>query len=594
MKKSKTLAVCIYFYRHAIRLKPTYIVLLSGYILQMAFAPFINIIVPKYIIDELMGKQSVWKIIFLVAIILVGNFLFEIAKNLLNENRLKCEDWFEKHFTMEMSRKAMQMSFEHTESADAMDASQKADTGMSWYSGGISGLSDCMMAIVSSVITFLGIAAVIFTISPWLILITLIGVIINAYVTGKVNKAWIGYFNKLPAINKFYGYIYQRITNKRYAKEIRLYNTKDMISKKAYDNAVDLTILQNELAREQTRWSMIGTLVSVLSYVLTYGYLGVMAINGDLSVANFVMCITAIDIFSNSCLSRTIINLQEIIKKADFMKAYIDYMDYKDVIDDGTKLPEQADNYTIEFKNVSFKYPQMEEYTLKNVNITIQGGEHLSVVGENGAGKTTFIKLLCRLYDVTEGTILLNGVDIREYQYDEYIKLLSVVFQDFKLLSLSLKENVEMGLPGVEKNNLNALYKTSGIQDLVDKLDKHDDTVLYKEFDNTGIEPSGGESQKIAIARALYKDSPIVVLDEPTAALDPLAEYEIYKRFDSLIGGKTAVYISHRLSSCKFCDKIAVFAEKTIKEYGTHNDLLHLNDGLYAKMYQAQAKYYNV
>ena len=222
-----------------------------------------------------------------------------------------------------------------------------------------------------------------------------------------------------------------------------------------------------------------------------------------------------------------------------------------------------------------------------------RSGEHLSVVGLNGAGKTTFVKLLCRLYDPTDGEILLDGVNIKEYDYSEYMNIFSPVFQDFRLFAFSIKENIVLGNLNDDKDKVDGIIDQVGLKDKVDSLEKGSDTMLFKSFDENGIEPSGGEQQKMAIARALYKKAPVVILDEPTAALDPVAEYDIYRNFDTLVGGKTAIYISHRLSSCKFCDRIAVFSEGKIKEYGTHEELVKIDGGVYSEMFRAQARYYS-
>ncbi len=242
--------------------------------------------------------------------------------------------------------------------------------------------------------------------------------------------------------------------------------------------------------------------------------------------------------------------------------------------------------YQIEFRDVSFRYPDTDTDVLHHVNLTFQVGSRLAVVGQNGSGKTTFIKLLCRLYDPTEGQILLNGIDIRKYSYAEYMDIFSVVFQDYKLFPLPLGQNVGCA---VDYDRLRAA------QCLADAgfPEKYDlDTVLYKVLDESGVEISGGEAQKAAIARALYKDAPFIILDEPTAALDPIAEAEIYEKFDRIVTDKTAVYISHRLSSCKFCDQIAVFDGGTIMQLGTHAQLLAEEGGKYHALWTAQAQYY--
>lgn len=245
--------------------------------------------------------------------------------------------------------------------------------------------------------------------------------------------------------------------------------------------------------------------------------------------------------------------------------------------------------YEVEFRNVSFKYPGAENWSLRNLSMKFRVGERLAIVGENGSGKTTFIKLLCRLYDPQEGVILLNGIDIRKYNYRNYMSIFSVVFQDFQLLSQPLGANVA-GSSHYDRERVIKALVDAGFGERLEKMGL--DTYLYRDFAEDGIDVSGGEAQKIAIARALYKDAPFIILDEPTAALDPIAEAEIYSKFNDIAGDKTAVYISHRLSSCKFCDEIAVFQDGRIVQQGTHEALLAQEDGQYARLWNAQAQYY--
>lgn len=228
---------------------------------------------------------------------------------------------------------------------------------------------------------------------------------------------------------------------------------------------------------------------------------------------------------------------------------------------------------------------------LKNVSMKFEIGKRLAVVGMNGSGKTTFIMLLCRLYDPTEGEILLNGIDIRKYNYREYMDIFSVVFQDFKLLPQKLGENVA-GRVSYDRELATDCLEKAGFGDRLEKLKDGIDTYLYKDSSKDGVNISGGEAQKIAIARALYKDAPFIILDEPTAALDPIAEAEIYSKFDEIVGDKTAIYISHRLSSCKFCDEILVFDQGSVIQQGTHSELVSNTTGKYHELWNAQAQYY--
>lgn len=275
-----------------------------------------------------------------------------------------------------------------------------------------------------------------------------------------------------------------------------------------------------------------------------------------------------------------------------FLRLAFEFLDLPNPMYQGSLTTEKRSDrqYQVEFRDVSFRYPGSDAWALRHVNVSFRVGSRLAVVGPNGSGKTTFIKLLCRLYDPTEGEILLNGIDIRKYRYDDYIALFSVVFQDFRLPSLRLGENVA-GAVQYDREKAKRCLADAGFELRPDKLPQGLDTYLYKDMEE-GVNLSGGEAQKAAIARALYKDAPFLILDEPTASLDPIAEAEIYEKFNAIAGDRTAVYISHRLSSCKFCDAIAVFDHGAIVQTGTHAALAADEAGLYHTLWQAQAQYY--
>lgn len=276
-----------------------------------------------------------------------------------------------------------------------------------------------------------------------------------------------------------------------------------------------------------------------------------------------------------------------------FLATYLEYFDVpNDMYQGSLSVEKRSDKrYDIEFRDVSFRYPGSEDYALKHISLKLKVGERLAVVGMNGSGKTTFIKLLCRLYDPTQGDIFMNDFNIRKYDYRQYLDLFSVVFQDYKLLSVSLGSNVSSSAQW-DTDKAESLLEEVGFGERYRGLPKKLETPLYKDFDEDGINVSGGEAQKIALARALYKDAPFIILDEPTAALDPVAEAEIYAKFDKIVGDKTAIYISHRLSSCRFCDKIAVFHQGQIVQVGTHEELLADKEGKYHQLWTAQAQYY--
>ena len=282
----------------------------------------------------------------------------------------------------------------------------------------------------------------------------------------------------------------------------------------------------------------------------------------------------------------------ELRVNAGFVEEIFNFLDLPNNMYQGSLTTEKRRDrkYNVEFQNVSFRYPDSESWALKNVSVAFEVGSKLAVVGENGSGNSTFLKLLCRLYDPQEGEILLNGVNIKKYRYEEYMAIFSVVFQDFCLLSHQLGQNVA-GSCDVDEARAAKCLEDAGFGDRLEELPEGLDTWLFKDFDEEGIEISGGERQKIAIARALYKDAPFIILDEPTASLDPVAEAEIYRKFDEIVGNRTAIYISHRLSSCRFCREIMVFEDGSIIQRGNHEELLGI-EGKYRELWEAQAKYY--
>jgi len=306
------------------------------------------------------------------------------------------------------------------------------------------------------------------------------------------------------------------------------------------------------------------------------------------SISQYVGAVTAL----SGNLTMLFSSITKLRSNAEFLKRTFDFLDIPNSMYQGSLTTEKrADRkYEVEFRNVSFKYPGTDDWALRHVNIKFEIGKRLAVVGENGSGKTTFIKLLCRLYDPQEGEILLNGIDIRKYGYRDYLDIFSVVFQDYQLLSQPLGANVA-GSAEYDRARVLKALNDAGFGERLKTLPDGLDTQLYNEYSEEGVEISGGEAQKIAIARALYKNSPFLILDEPTAALDPIAEAEIYAQLNQIVDDRTAIYISHRLSSCRFCDEIIVFDHGQIVQRGTHDSLV-VKDGKYSQLWNAQAQYY--
>ncbi len=409
-------------------------------------------------------------------------------------------------------------------------------------------------------------------------------------VASKINKSYLEANEKYAELDRiFYSFI-DILGDYKTGKEIRLYKEQSLIDNIATqkiltDGEITLRKISMRTAKSSSFIAILGALVGFGVY-LFIGVKGLFELFGIGSLVlycgSFMQIISGIMMFAN-----TLGKLKEILPLA---RDYFKILEAESTMVYGNRKLDLSNGFEIEFNNVSFKYPKSDNYALKHINLKIRGGEKLAVVGRNGSGKTTFIKLLCRLYDVDEGEILINGINIKEYTRDSLNNLYSVVFQDYKILSLTVVDNISAS-DECDKSKLYSALDKANIKERIEAMPQKEKTYLYKDLDKSGVEISGGEAQKLALARALYKDSPIVILDEPTAALDPIAENEIYSRFNSFVENKTAIYISHRLSSCAFCNRIAVFYNAELVETGTHNELVSAN-GRYAELWNAQASYY--
>ncbi len=414
--------------------------------------------------------------------------------------------------------------------------------------------------------------------------------------TNKAESYWALSARYLQLANRLYGFYGFRGHQRAIAADVRMYR-QDRICDRCFRENKDNTFGSKSLMAKYGRGPMglykaAAAAVSVIFTGIVYSFVCMKALAGAFglgSVTQYVVSITKV----SAGISDLVSALGSMRNNAAFLEPVFSFLDIPNRMYQGSLTVEKRRDrkYQVEFRNVSFRYPGSDTYALRNVNMKFEIGKRLAVVGMNGSGKTTFIKLLCRLYDPTEGEILLNGIDIRKYNYREYMDIFSVVFQDFRLLGLKLGENVASRVDYDRERVLDCLEK-AGFSERLAELTDGIDTYLYKDFAADGVDLSGGEAQKVAIARALYKDAPFIILDEPTAALDPIAEAEIYSKFDEIAGDKTAIYISHRLSSCKFCDEIVVFHEGEVIQQGTHAALLDDTNGKYYELWNAQAQYY--
>jgi ATP-binding cassette subfamily B protein/ATP-binding cassette subfamily C protein len=559
------------------------------YCVLQGAVPFASIVFPKFIIDELTGAQQLPSIVFytgcLILCILFGNTLINFFHTKYFLNGMTVFN----NFQIDLARNQYEADLERIESASFLDLKGKADRflyGDGWGWGGVL----TRAAIVSSnLITLAGIVAIVSVLNPLVVLAFTGLTLITAWFNSRIKKRNNRLNLEQPVQERRLSYDMSLFHEYRFAKEIRI-NTL---------GAWLLDRLQNRLAILHTFYvthhynslkaQVFSNVITFIQQGLAYGYLIYSVLNGRFGIGSFTMYLAAINSFSGAMFS-LMDSIVDIRRFSDYYDAVDDYLNIPRRQREGKQPLNLSGPPALEFRDVSFRYPGQNDYTLKHISFTLREGEKLSVVGENGAGKTTMTKLLMRLYRPTEGQILLNGTDIQEYDFDQYENALSVVFQDFALLAMTLRDNVALGRQ-VEDHRIAEALRKSGFGDRLDSLEKGLDTPLYKMFDENGIEPSGGEGQKIALARALLRDAPVVVLDEPTAALDPRAEFEIYQNFNAMVRGKSAIFISHRLSSARFCDRVAVFKNGGIAEYGTHDELME-KQGLYHELFTMQAQFY--
>ncbi len=580
-----------------------------------ALTPYVGIYLSALVIDELAGGRDTERLRFLVLLTLAISAVIALGSALLNKWResqnaglwYKVEHIFaEKLFEMDYT------SLDDTKTAELLSTIRQNENSGGW---GLYHVIGNYENLCSSVMTLLGgisLTASLFVSrvpesagtytvlnNPLFVVLVIAVMLAITYIaptlSNKAGSYWALNMDSHNLANRMFGFFGFLGYRTDIAMDVRMYRQDKMCER--HNNTKEDTFSSNGLFAHLSRgpiglYSAASSAVSVIFTGVVYVFVCLKAWAGAFGLGAVTQYAASITKVSGG-VSGLISTLGDMRNNASFLEQVYKLLDIPQNMYQGSLTVEKRRDrkYQVEFRNVSFKYPGSDNYALRNVNIKFEIGRRLAVVGMNGSGKTTFIKLLCRLYDPTEGEILLNGIDIRKYNYGEYMMIFSVVFQDFKLFALSLGENVASTVVFDRGRVIDCLNK-AGFAERLAGMPDGIDTYLYKNYDKDGVDVSGGEAQKIAIARALYKDAPFIILDEPTAALDPVAEAEIYAKFNDIAGDKTAIYISHRLSSCKFCDEIAVFHEGAVIQQGTHASLVTDESGKYYELWHAQAQYY--
>ncbi len=604
----------------------------------------------KFILDivqrqQEIGDKSLNALIRMIIIIIITDLALRLINtSIFNRN---WPGYIEARFKLIHKRidKVLSMDYETLEQPHILDMAMKAEQATGGNNNGVEGLMHDIDNI-SRVIVTMVVSFAMITVLDWRLILALIVIGIINYLSSRRAMLYDrkNVWDVMPPYWRQQNYMDRCTQDFDFAKDIRLFNMRDWLHEKQH--ASFSTWLGLYMKGRHVWWqhSTICSITGMIQGALMYFVLtrAVLSPIDPLTIGNFTLYISLCGAFS-SALSNFLSQLGGIERNSMQVDDFRTLMDFESGKRTGYRLEKNGQGYSLyedtsvvnqngkrrnaragkglpkpesnmnsakrqsfleaqklfekgemhfEFKNVFYKYEGADDYALKNLSLSFKWGERLAVVGLNGAGKTTFIKLLLRLYDVSEGEILLNGLNVKEYNKEDYFSLFSPVFQNVEIFAFPLADNVSM-LPD-DKTDKELVYDSlvkGGMKDKVDSLPAGVDTQLLKIIYDDGIDFSGGEKQKLALARALYKDAPVIVLDEPTAALDALAEYELYKNFDSIIGSKSALYISHRLSSTRFCDNVAMFAHGELVEYGTHEALMAKN-GEYAKMFEVQAQYY--
>lgn len=569
--------------------------------------PFVAIWFTALLIDAAYAGEGVEKLIFYALLSGVATMLLSLAESVVQKIFNQNMEYMYERQAGPLSKKSMQMDFEYLEDAKVHTLREEVSGFVPRF-----GLAGCVLdSLYHAMNVFSTFLCAVLIIVPRLAAST-------GRADGMIGSVWFTllFFSVFLGLN----ILHMRILNKCNAKNEALYeersrlrtrktfyldlyakaeSQKDIImcgqsgivsaemdetEEKARDIMKRTTRLMYERSLKTDSISTVST-VLVFLFSAIYGYYGIISVGSIVSFAASIKRVSdQLFLLAEVC--------GDIQYEGAFAAKYVEFMHLNQRKHEGTiPMEKRQDNkFTVEFDNVSFRYPGASGYVIRDLSLKFVIGERLAIVGKNGSGKTTFIKLLCRLYDVTEGCIRVNGIDIRKYDYKEYCELFGVVFQDFTVFDFPLGESLACSTDVNEVQAAGALAK-AGMHDRLAQLPDGLGTHIGKGFDENGVNFSGGEKQKIAIARAIYKDASFVIMDEPTAALDPEAEAAVFEGFDKMVGKKTAIYISHRLASCRFCEDILVFDGGKVVQHGTH-DRLVAEDGLYRQLWNAQAGYY--
>lgn len=591
-KKYNLLSNILYVYKGVAKYKPYLIALLFLSVVCAAGSKYIWLFLSKYIIEYISNGMEACQLIRIVAILTFSSIVCMIGQNAVNFGKEPAAFYVRPMFMLERNKKHIGMFYENLEIREVLDAVERSKDSTKNTNVGIEGIIRFTLEFCSGVFTCIAAIVILCRISIYTAIVVL-GFGVLSYISiDRASKREKYLTNDSVAFQKRKLDYFKKISNDfAYGKDIRLYQVADKLSDTQKELRQDI---HENVCMARRTWLKSGIFTNTLDLIregIMYFGLVYFILNRSLGIGDFMLYVGCVhnlaDTFQN--MMKTFARLRKCSAETNDYRTLNEFCEERK--EENTE-PYSSGQYEICFDHVSFKYPGSDKFALSNISITLTPHEKLAVVGLNGAGKTTFVKLLLKLYKPTGGTIYLNGTDINTISTESYYALFAPVFQDMECYAFSLAENVSMTT--ADKTDMTFAKEClirAGLGEKLDTWPKGIDTPMLKILHDDGIILSGGEKQKMALARALYKNAPVVILDEPTAALDAMAESKMYEHFDSLIEGRSAVYISHRLASTRFCDAIALFENGHMEEYGTHKELMQQN-GKYAEMFKMQSQYY--
>lgn len=561
------------------------------YTLSATIFPFFSILLPKFLIGELMlGEVAKLETILYIVLGYFGfTSIVGFCKTYVHETSYSKISFLRMNYLRDTFHKLVEMDYKYVEDASFLEENGRALESTSTNSNGVEGVYHKLFTTPAVFLTTILLSIWIGTVSIWILLGLLLHLGISLWIQRQVHRNEYKIKSKLSHQERKKRYYYETTHNFGFGKEVRLYNLKERILDNYKTEINNYISLHRFLRNKEFVIGFLGLFTLLISNGILYGTLIWKVVNG-MNIADFSMYLSLI--LQLSLLLNTLgEDFSFIYRETAYVHDLFLFL-HKDLGEEGgDERAIKDDTLEIQFQNVSFKYPKTDNYIFKNLNLTIPKGKRVAIVGVNGAGKSTLVKLITGLYKVDEGQILINGTPIENFNKKELYSMFSVLFQDINIIAYTLGENVACKSIDIDEGRIMKALDKVGLGKKVESFEKGLSQMMLKVIDENGTEFSGGESQKLAIARALYKDGNMVIMDEPTAALDALAEAAIYEDFSELTQGKTALYISHRLASTKFCDAIALFDRDGLKEYGNHEELMELK-GEYYKMFTIQGKYY--